>query len=333
MEPTPQPTKLPANNALTPKDLPQLPGFDPTDHTLPELPPEFGGELPAVPQQPESELPKQPEIILPSLSNMSKLETKKSEPELKTAEQIKPEPAVPSAAITPAPSKEQQPKKQGKGCLGFIFNCRTLGCGFFLVLIGLIALVSYVIIVRPPQLWIPVKEFLNAGLEVNPHNGTTLETATTELKLQIKEFQVGENKLEITEAQLKPLVNHRLKALNVGEIHTNIDQGQLKLYWNIDRGEPIPLWFVMQIAASKEQIPYIEWVGTQLVPAPQVLNTAVTRIALTALNVTGISSGSDLMTVILPLPENVKVKRVEFEQDKMNVILDVSTGLDSIFDF
>lgn len=224
-------------------------------------------------------------------------------------------------------------EERGIGCFRFLFNCRCLGCGGFILIWGVILFIVYVLVARPPAVIDPAKEFLNAGLTAHQHDGTTLEGASIELGLQVSEFAVGENQLTITESQLKPLINARLVELQLTEIHVDVEPGEMKVYWDASGGEEVPFWVVLKLGTDQNGNAELTYVGTERIAVPEFLNETATRIALTALNVTGVSTESELIEILLPLPDNAAVSSIEFVQDEMQATIEVSTGLENLFTF
>ncbi len=175
-------------------------------------------------------------------------------------------------------------RKKRRGILRFLFNCRCMGCGCALLIVGLVAMVAFVLISRPPQIINPVKDWLNSGLESVEHDGTSLEGASIELSRQVQDFKVGENELVVTESQLRPIVNERLAQLQVVDINVDIEDGELKLFWDATPYEDATLWVVLKFQPNANENPELTYIGTERLPVPGLLNEAATRIVLTALN-------------------------------------------------
>jgi hypothetical protein len=223
-----------------------------------------------------------------------------------------------------------QPERRSRiGCLPN--TCR--GCGCLMMGLAIIAImtVGYVLIARPPGVWEPLKQWLNADLQAPTTEEPSLEAVYSKLQDQVKTFQIGENKLHITAAELQVLISTQLGNLFPGKVFVNVSTAHARLFWNVDTKESIPLWAVAEFRPDQQQKLVLTKLGTPRIGIPSFLNQPATNLLLSGLEFGRQREFKDLVHVILDLPENVEVKGVVLKDNELEIILNVSTGLDNIF--
>lgn len=220
--------------------------------------------------------------------------------------------------------------RRRRGCSP-LSSCRNLGCLLSLLILGFLVFVAYLVIVRPPHLWEPVKTWLNGDLEPVQTQQLGSSQVFGQLNDQVGDFDIGDNDLQVTEPQFKVLFDSALKSAFPGEVYTDVQKDLLRIYWNIDASSSVPLWSVIEFGVNAQGQLELTKIGAHRLPFPAFLNQAVSNFALSAMRIGRQQQTSDLLGALIPLPENVTLKKVQLLDDKMLITLTVKNGLDGLF--
>jgi hypothetical protein len=215
---------------------------------------------------------------------------------------------------------------RGIGC-----NCRAIGCTLSLAIILLLAGAIYVLIARPPEVLNPLKVWLNDSLIPEANPVVSREAVMAELNQQVAQFQIGENNLTLREGQFKTLLAGAFSDILPESSVVSLEPDLVKIFWDTTGGDTIPLWLLMEFRVDNSQKLYLDKIGTQRVPIPTVLNGAFTAAFLSVWRIGKQEAASDLMNLVLPLPENITIKEITVFRDQMLLNLDVRTGLENVF--
>lgn len=269
-----------------------------------------------------------PPLPTPAAPKLAKLEPAKPKPAEKRSQ--------PAAKIpTPPPTQPQMiyAPARGLGCLGMIWrfvSCRTISCLILIIIVAFIALVAYTVSARPPAILTPAKSWLNGGLSAVAYNGTTLESAKSELNVQIADFELGTNRFTVTKDHLYPLLADKLKGLNLSNLNLELTPGTMKLYWNIDPGNA-PLWVVIDFSTSAEGALQVDKVGFNKLPIPSFLNNTVSDSILATMK---FASQTDkkytFIDFLVPFPSNAQVTKIEIIKDALIVTVEVDNNLQNV---
>lgn len=224
-------------------------------------------------------------------------------------------------------------RKRGcMGCLRFLLNCRCLFTGCFLFVVVTAVALVLLITQKPAFIYNPLKDFLNAGLEQNEVPVLGINQVYTDLNKQVEAFEVGENTLVISEAQLRALVQDKLRDSNLHQLNLDLRDGTIKIYTNIEQPQYAdkPLWLVVEISEIENQ-PQVTKIGSERIPLPAFLNEAVQKLLFSVLDLAGQDMKLGFVGIVLPLPDNIEFKDLRIKDDKLELDIDVSTGLEGVF--
>lgn len=217
------------------------------------------------------------------------------------------------------------------GCAKMLLSCRCLFFGCFLFLLLIIVAGILIFTQRPPFIYNPMVDWLNAGLEPQPQSELTLNEVTTELQGQLAKMQVGDNKLIITEPQLQAVLRDKLVENQLKELNVELKENVLKMYWNISAEEQKKLWAVLELGVDSEGKPVVYKLGTERIPLPTFTYNLLQGVLGSVLNLSGQDEKAGLFGVFLNLPDNVSLKSVQIFDDRVEMVLNITTGLDNIF--
>lgn len=219
-----------------------------------------------------------------------------------------------------------------KGLWRHLLNCRCLGMGCVILLVLGILLVAWVLVSRPPEIVNPTKEWLNAGLVGDEIEPLPIAEVNQELSAQVLNFGVGENTLRINELQLRSLLLNKIESDAVNDVYLHIEQDRIKFFWDIESMPDNPLWLVVELTPSGDGTQTtVAKVGTERVALPSFLNSFAEDVALSLLNLSGANTENGLVGILLPLPSNVQITGMEIVRSELNILLNVSTGLENLF--
>ncbi|MCA9379333.1 hypothetical protein KC640_02805 [Candidatus Dojkabacteria bacterium] len=222
--------------------------------------------------------------------------------------------------------------KRHRHWLKYLFNCRCLGMGCAIVLVLAVLFFAWVLASRPPAIVNPAKDWLNVDLIADSSEPLNIEEVNTDLSTQVAGFVVGENTLHISEEQLRALLDSKIQSDAVTDIYAHIEEGKIKIFWDIDVEPEHPLWVVVELTPSGDGTSAsVTKIGTERIAVPSFLNSIAEGMVLSLLNVTGSSTGNGLIGLLLPFPDNVQVTGMEVVRGELNIKLKVSTGLESLF--
>lgn len=217
------------------------------------------------------------------------------------------------------------------GCAKMLLNCRCLFFGFFLAILLIIVGLILVFTQRPPFIYNPLVDWLNSGLEAQPQSTLTIAEVGDALQAQLKAMKVGENKLTITEPQLQAVLRDKLAENQLKDLNVQLEKDLLKMYWNISAEEQKKLWGVLELGVDAGGKPVVKKLGTERIPLPEFMYNLVQGLMGSVLNITGQEDKAGLFGVFLNLPDNVTLKSVQIFDDKVELMLNITTGLDNIF--
>ncbi len=223
-----------------------------------------------------------------------------------------------------------EPQKKRPGCLRYLFNCRCLGMSFLVALILGIVFFVWLITQKPPAIYTPLKEWLNAGL-VQPEYAEQMdrEEAIQLLEAELEDFEVGENVLIISEQQLFALLNTPDASNALTGAFVDLRPGRVRFFRNAEEGSDIPLWLILELIIAENGTGAVGYIGTERIPLPQFVTQALQSLLLSAFNISG-GGSLDLVGLFLPLPDNVQVTSVQVTENDLLIKVDVSTGLEGI---
>lgn len=226
-------------------------------------------------------------------------------------------------------SPRERERRDLSGCS--LPSLRCLGCTGCFLLLALFVFGIYVLIARPPVVWDPVKEWFNAGLQTVPYDQIAPAAVYVDMQDQLAKFTVGENRWVITQDQLRSMIVDRIKGVQMPDLNVDMMEGKVKLFWNGDPNSDVPLWYVVEIGINDKGQPYFTKLGTERIGTPGFLNELLTGMFLSAVRIGSNQQPDQLVNVLVPLPNNVTVKGVQFEEDEMVIVINVSTGLENLF--
>lgn len=227
--------------------------------------------------------------------------------------------------------EDAPPKRRGAGCLSKILNCRCIFLFLFLFTLAVIAILIWIFATRPTFIYEPLKNWLNDGLQATETSAPTV--SLDDLGDQVTAFQIGDNDLVITEAELRSLLTQRLSVNGLNNLQVSLQPGVAKLYWDADThpdSSTEPLWMVLEVTSDDAGQLTLQKFGTQRIGVPAFLNQIVQRIVLSVVSLAGSKDGG-FVGLIVPLPSNIHLKGVEIEQGKLRITLNVGTGLENSF--
>lgn len=228
---------------------------------------------------------------------------------------------------------EDKPRRPGcvVGCAKMLLNCRCLFFGFFLLLLLIIVGGILIFTQRPPFIYNPLVDWLNAGLEAQPQSELTLSEVASALQTQLQAMKVGDNKLTITEPQLQAVLRAKLVENQLKDLNVELKKDVIKIYWNISAEEQKKLWAVVELGVDAEGKPVVYKLGTERVPLPTFTHNLLQGVLGSVLNLSGQDDKAGLFGVFLNLPDNVTLKSVQIFDDRVEMMLNITTGLDNIF--
>lgn len=247
---------------------------------------------------------------------------------------VRPEPTPYRGLPELPPDDYERPRRRrgGMGCARFIFNCRCIGCALMLLILALIAGSVYVVIYRPPAVWTPVKEWLNVSLVKQEYDPRSYESVSARLNDELASFASGTNSLRISEQDLYTVLNERLGEMGLRDLNVELTPGIVKLYWNIETDNSLPLWMVMESTPDDAGHLVISKLGTERVAAPDFLNDGLMNLVLSGIKLLqGADQNADLVRIAFPFKENIEVKSVQVNLDELVLELNVKTGLEDFF--
>jgi hypothetical protein len=212
---------------------------------------------------------------------------------------------------------------------GGLFNTgcglRSLGCSGCFLIIVLIVLLAGLFITKPKGIWEKTVNFLNSDVSVPEYDGTTYESAVSTVNTQIED--VGENIVYITEDQLTAFGRENIPQLK--NMVIDIEQGNLRIYWNIDSSiENRPLVGVLELQKNSSSELYITHFGTNRITTPSFVNKYLTNVLFAVLNLgTKNNTSNAFLVKLVSLSENVEIKDVTFEDDGLNLNVNVNVDL------
>lgn len=220
----------------------------------------------------------------------------------------------------------------GIGCFRWLFNCRCIGCFLMLAIFTIVAGSAYVVINRPPAIWTPVKQWFNVSLVKQEYDARTYESVSNRLNEELSSFSSGTNLLRITEQDLYTVLNERLKGMGLQDLNVELTPNLLKMYWNIETDDSLPLWMVMESTPNNDGRLVISKLGTERIGAPEFTNDALMNLVLSGIKLLqGADHNADLIRIAFPFKENVEVKSVQINRDELVLELNVKTGLEDFF--
>lgn len=251
-------------------------------------------------------------------------EYRKSEPSIKEYSEI-PVPRHFGSLEDDRPrSKKKTHKSGGCGC-----SCRRFIFGGCLLFILSIVLLIVIVWQKPPFVWEPIKDWLNAGLTATPAPNLTLVDALTSVEEQANSFTVGANNLIISEEQLRVFINDKFSE---EKMNVDIQEGSIKVYWNLEQDSHKPVWAVINIMIDENGKPYFARVGTERISIPSFITDLVTGIVFSILNISG---GQDISTsltnIVLPVTDGIEVSKISINDDSIIFEIVVRSGLEGLF--
>ncbi|MBL8015365.1 MAG: hypothetical protein JNK26_04220 [Candidatus Doudnabacteria bacterium] len=219
------------------------------------------------------------------------------------------------------------------GCLRALLSCRCLILSILGLLVVAVILLILIFTQKPPFIYTPLKEWLNAGLQA-----TTVRPSNTfeDIFDQAQNFKVGDNKLVITESQLQGWVADRLSSTNLKKVNVTLEEGLMKLYWDIESDNAVggPLWLVVEVATDNTSQPVISKIGSERVGLPSFLNQLVQQLIVSVANLSGSNSegAGGIVGALFPLPSTVSIKKIEIFDDKIELTVNLKSGLEQVFE-
>jgi hypothetical protein len=234
----------------------------------------------------------------------------------------------------PEPEYEKPRRRRGggMGCFRWLFNCRCIGCFLMFTIAFIVAGTAYVVINRPPAIWTPVKEWFNVSLAKQEYDERTYESVSARLNSELANFASGTNTLRISEQDLYAVLKERLKEMALNDLNVELRPGIVKLYWNIETDDSLPLWMVMESTPDNSGRLVISKMGMERLGVPDFLNDSLMNIMLSGIKLLqGADQNADLVRIAFPFKENIEIKSVEVNLDELVLHLDVKTGLEDFF--
>lgn len=228
---------------------------------------------------------------------------------------------------------EDKPQKPGLivGCAKMLLSCRCLFFGCFLFFVLIIIAIVLIFTQRPPFIYNPLVDWLNADLQAQSQSEQTLDQVGAQLKAQLTRMQVGENTLTITEPQLQAVLRDKLAENQLKDLNVELKDGILKMYWNISAEQQKKLWGVVELGVDASGKPVVYKLGTERVPLPPFMHNFAQSLLGSVLNLSGQEDKAGLFGIFLQLPANVNLKSVQIFDDRVEMVLNIDTGLDNIF--
>jgi len=247
------------------------------------------------------------------------------EPEIKSKPERQPAKVEQGRLPDTKPQKIVLEQKRA-GC-----SCRTITCSGCLLFLILLIVLIYILIARPPAIMNPVKIWLNDSLQAAPGDGTTAAAAYADLAGQASNFRVGDNDLVIMQNEIQAILQD--KAGDKAAVNLLVLPAKVKVFIDGDPQSDIPLWWVAEISTEDGEHLQISKLGTERIALPAFMNEFLTRVIFSVAGlVTGNNGGSEnLLSTVIPLPENVKLRAIKLENGKMTVTLNLASGFENLF--
>lgn len=218
----------------------------------------------------------------------------------------------------------------------FRLGCRGCGCLFLILFLSFIAIAAYVFVSKPPFLWNPLINFVNADVQntvaqLEQRPTPSFAEATAELSAQTQDFNIGVNTLEINELQLQALFDNSFGGFLPSKLYTDIVGDQILLLWNIDQTVQQGVWVQIKVGINSQNLLELTHVGFPNISLPQFLNRILTDALLASLSLQSGRNVNDILDSILNLPPNVNIQSVQILNDTLRVNIELKSGLDNLF--
>jgi hypothetical protein len=209
--------------------------------------------------------------------------------------------------------RDREPKRSGIGC-------KAIGCILMLLLVACICGSIFVILSKPPFIWNPVVDYLNADLFIPDHYNVNFFDAKNILSQQIT--LVGENNVALTEAQFTALAQDKLPV--IAKPFFDIESDYLRILWVLDDSIPEhPLFGVIEIKQDAENNLYINKIGTGKVGLPDILNNGINS----AITKFGGNNPIELINKLISSDENIKVEDIVLQKDQILIKVNVKVNI------
>ncbi len=201
------------------------------------------------------------------------------------------------------------------GCkVTFMFGC------FFLL--ALFCFGTYMIISNTGNFLNSAITFLNDDLEISkPELTGDSESIKANIDSQVK--SVGENKVEISEADLTILARDRFDDLK--NLTVDIKDGYMIFYWEIFRRDE-KLYAIAEIKNEDKDNLYIDRLGTKRFFFPKRLNRIVAGFSFNGVDFFK-DEESKLIYEILDSDQVYTIEDIKFENDKLILTINVDIKL------
>jgi len=157
------------------------------------------------------------------------------------------------------------------------------------------------------------------------------EEATAQLSNQTAKFNIGTNQLIINQLQLQAVIDKAFKGFVPNQVYARIDNGEVKLLWNIDTTLDQGLWMVLKLGIDQQNKLVVKHIGFNSISLPEFLNKMLTDGALTGLRMQSGRDINEILDTILNLPDSVSVKNVQIVPNQLIVNVELKSGLDNLF--
>lgn len=190
-------------------------------------------------------------------------------------------------------------------------NILSAGC---LLVIILLLLTLYTVIFKPPFLWEPAKNFLNADLVI-PEKSTS---SSSEIRERIESDLLSLDEITVDESELAVLLADKVGVAN--DLRTAITPEGIIVYVNIDSPDA-PLWLKLNLAESEEGSIKMQEIGFERVGMPEAFKAGVNNNFESLLEFLKRDSDIALITELIGLDESESLAQIELGEGELVVKL------------
>lgn len=212
-------------------------------------------------------------------------------------------------------------------------GCRSMVRTVFWLILVFIIFAFYLFIFRPEWAMNPIKSWLNDGLGEEGRQEIIYDKQEIydQINSSLKGFQLGDNDLLLTKQQLHLLIKGAFPKLIPDPFYLNLDDDKLEIYWDVEADTSKPLWLTATLSSGGGENLQLSRVGFRRLSSPDFLKDIFLQFALSGIQLNS-EDEKGLIRKILPLPANVQVKAIIINSEGVTLKLDLSSGLDNIFE-
>lgn len=195
----------------------------------------------------------------------------------------------------------------------------TQGCGCLFALVGLVSFIGfiYVFVAQPQPVWGSISNFINGGVTYEVSNSDkNPEQIQNEITEQVK--NVGTNDVYIDEKDLTVLLRQRFKSFRDATLE--VEDGKAKVFWKTSASET-PVVAEAVLVLNDQNRLEITQLGT-----PRFFFPGFSYVAINNMLKQLLEQESIKKEFSLPNSENLQIRDVQFQQDKLylNIFVDVN---------